>query len=398
MKGDRTASLLRLVGSSFIVTGSAFDGGSDPAVSVEFSKGNLTGTFFADGSGLRVSGSVVELERGRFERIAGTAVLAERGSTVSGTDVACTGTGTGLSAESGSTASVDLLSVHDAAVGVSAGQADAWFGPGRVVLTGAHFGNVTTPYVQEEGGTILVDGRRPELVTRTPDAEREWRYERKYPQEVYSAAEVNLMVRRHPALFIEAYPERWVNSLYYDTPSLGGLADSVNGLRDRVKVRVRWYGELTRRVETPVLEFKRKRGRLGSKDRYALSPLDFGTGVAPLPEELHGRPASPRRRPGGAAPADSGQPHAIPPALLSLRRPPLPPHDRHRPLLISCPARLAAALPTARHVPRDRDRGQIRFGRRRGRAARARGAAVPVVPVLEVLCRVRGGLTTDPQD
>ncbi len=61
VKGDRTAPLLRLVGSSFIVTGSAFAGGSAPAVSVEYSKGNLTETLIADGSGLRVSGSVVEL-------------------------------------------------------------------------------------------------------------------------------------------------------------------------------------------------------------------------------------------------------------------------------------------------------------------------------------------------
>jgi hypothetical protein len=127
-------------------------------------------------------------------------------------------------------------------------------------------------------------------VTRTPDAEREWRYERKYPQEVYSAAEVNIMVRRHPALFIEAHPPRWVNSLYYDTPALGGLADSGNGPRDRGKMRVRWYGELNRRVKSPVIEFKRKRGRLGSKDRYALAPLDFTAGIAPLPEELVGDP------------------------------------------------------------------------------------------------------------
>ncbi len=130
-------------------------------------------------------------------------------------------------------------------------------------------------------------------MTRTPDAEREWRYERKYPQEVYSAAEVKLFVRQHPALFIEAHPERWVNSLYYDTPSLGGLADSVNGLRDRVKMRVRWYGALTRQVESPVMEFKRKRGRLGSKDRYTLAPLDFRNSIAPLPEELAGDPPLP---------------------------------------------------------------------------------------------------------
>lgn len=130
-------------------------------------------------------------------------------------------------------------------------------------------------------------------MTPTPDAEREWRYERKYPQEVYSAAEVDLMIRRHPALFVKAHPPRWVNSLYFDTPSLGGLADSIDGQRDRVKVRVRWYGELNRRVTSPVIEFKRKHGRLGSKDRYPLAPLDFRTGVAPLPEELMGNPPLP---------------------------------------------------------------------------------------------------------
>lgn len=130
-------------------------------------------------------------------------------------------------------------------------------------------------------------------MSRTPEAEREWRYERKYPQDTYSAAEVDLFVRRHPALFLEVHPQRWVNSLYYDTPGLGGLADSINGLRDRVKMRVRWYGELHRRVTSPVIEFKRKRGRLGSKDRYTLAPLDFTDGVAPLSGELVGDPPLP---------------------------------------------------------------------------------------------------------
>ena len=101
------------------------------------------------------------------------------------------------------------------------------------------------------------------------------------------------MIRRHPAFFIEAYPPRWVNSLYYDTPGLGGLADSVNGLRDRVKMRVRWYGERARIVESPVLEFKRKRGRLGSKDRYELAPIDLTADIAPPAEALTGNPRLP---------------------------------------------------------------------------------------------------------
>jgi hypothetical protein len=129
-------------------------------------------------------------------------------------------------------------------------------------------------------------------MSRPADAEREWRYERKYPQTTYSAAEMKLVIRRHPAFFIEAYPPRWVNSLYYDTPGLGGLADSVNGLRDRVKMRVRWYGE-RRIVESPILEFKRKRGRLGSKDRYELAPIDLTADVAPPAETLTGNPRLP---------------------------------------------------------------------------------------------------------
>lgn len=130
-------------------------------------------------------------------------------------------------------------------------------------------------------------------MTSSPDAGREWRYERKYPQEVYSAAEVELFIRRHPALFLEAHPPRWVNSLYFDTPSLAGLADSVDGLSDRVKVRVRWYGVLHRRIRSPVIEFKRKRGRLGSKDRYTLAPFDFRTGVVPSSTEISGNPPLP---------------------------------------------------------------------------------------------------------
>jgi hypothetical protein len=161
MKGDRSTPLLRLVGGSFIVTGSAFVGGSTPAISVEYSKGNLTETLIADGSGLRVSGSVVELERCRFERIAGAAVLAERESAISGTDAACSATGTGLAAETGSTAVVDGLSIRDADVGVYAGRGETGFGPGRVALSSANFSNVTASYVQDGGGTILVDGRRP---------------------------------------------------------------------------------------------------------------------------------------------------------------------------------------------------------------------------------------------
>lgn len=160
IRGDGTARLLRLVDSPFIVTGSTFAGGSAPGVSVEFSQGNLTDTLVADGSGLRIAGSAVEIDRGRFARIAGTALLAERESTLSGRSVTCTGTGSGPVAESGAIVSVEDLTVSDAETGVRAGRADAGFEPGRVVLSRPVLSNVTRPFVQEGGGVVIVDGRR----------------------------------------------------------------------------------------------------------------------------------------------------------------------------------------------------------------------------------------------
>jgi hypothetical protein len=160
MRGDGSAPLLRLIGGQFIVTGSAFAGGSAPSVSIEYATGNLTGTVIADGAGLGASGSVLELEECRFERIEGPAVLAERESTVSGTDMACTAIGTGFAAETGSRASLERLSVQDAAVGVRAGAGEAGFEPGRVALAWSTFSNVAAPFVQEDGGTVTVDGGR----------------------------------------------------------------------------------------------------------------------------------------------------------------------------------------------------------------------------------------------
>jgi hypothetical protein len=162
MNGDRSAPLLRLVRSPFNVSGSVFAGGSAPAVSVEYSTGAIRDTLIANGSGLRVAGSVVELERARFEEIPGTAVLVERVSTLSGAGVTCTAAGTALASESGSTAAVDGLTVRDADVAVRAARGEGGFAPGRVALGYADFSNVTTPYVQEDGGVIMVDGRRPE--------------------------------------------------------------------------------------------------------------------------------------------------------------------------------------------------------------------------------------------
>lgn len=161
MNGDGTAPLLRLVDSPFTITGSVFVRGSAPAVSVEYSPGEIRETRVADGAGLRIAGGVVELVRGRFEGIAGTAILAERVGTLTASGVSCTAAGTALESASGSTATVTGLSVDDTGVAVRAGGAGSGFPAGTARVTGLTCSNVTTPFVREEGGTILVDDREP---------------------------------------------------------------------------------------------------------------------------------------------------------------------------------------------------------------------------------------------
>jgi hypothetical protein len=157
--GAGTAPLLRLVESPFDGAGCAFAGGEGSAVSVEYSKGNLTDLLVRDGAGIVSSGSIVALERARFANVSGTAVLAERESTLYGESVECDTVGTALEAATGSTTTVhDLVVDHAATVG-RAGESTAGFGPGRLVLAGVSYGDVATPYVDEGDGSITVDGR-----------------------------------------------------------------------------------------------------------------------------------------------------------------------------------------------------------------------------------------------
>jgi SPX domain protein involved in polyphosphate accumulation len=97
---------------------------------------------------------------------------------------------------------------------------------------------------------------------------REYRYERKFLVEELDAGQVCLLVRRHPAMFYEPYPPRVVNNLYLDTEEMDNYFANLNGADERCKVRIRWYGELTGQVTSPVLEFKIKNGSVGTKQPY----------------------------------------------------------------------------------------------------------------------------------
>jgi hypothetical protein len=101
----------------------------------------------------------------------------------------------------------------------------------------------------------------------------EMRFERKFVPENTTRHELAQLLKTHPAGFYEPYPPRNVNNLYLESIDFRGYRESVDGERDRTKIRVRWYGEPFGEVASPTLEFKIKSGLVGRKQRFPLGPF-----------------------------------------------------------------------------------------------------------------------------
>jgi hypothetical protein len=71
------------------------------------------------------------------------------------------------------------------------------------------------------------------------------------------------------------YPLGQINSIYFDTPNLTALADKLNGDNLKLKVRIRWYGNLSGATgpgEVPAfIEIKHRIGSARRKNRRRVS-------------------------------------------------------------------------------------------------------------------------------
>ena len=95
-------------------------------------------------------------------------------------------------------------------------------------------------------------------------------YERKFVLMELTTSEIEFIIKTHPAVFSEIYHERFVNSIYFDSPDMKNYYDSINGSENRLKVRIRWYNDLFGNVEKPILEFKNRHGFLVTKKLFPL--------------------------------------------------------------------------------------------------------------------------------
>lgn len=99
------------------------------------------------------------------------------------------------------------------------------------------------------------------------------RYERKYKADSVSVPLALQAIRLHPAGFRTLYPDRTVNNIYFDTPSLSTYRENVDGNPERKKFRVRWYADQPEKIEQPRFEVKIKDNQLGDKEIYECDPF-----------------------------------------------------------------------------------------------------------------------------
>jgi len=117
----------------------------------------------------------------------------------------------------------------------------------------------------------------------------------------FSKIQTEAIVKQNNAFFTSVFYPRKVNNIYFDTPGLDCYFDNLFGNGNRWKVRIRWYEELFGTINTPILEFKLKKGLVGTKKSFPLPGFEieksgFNADIfknlfqkAELPEDVLGR-------------------------------------------------------------------------------------------------------------
>src|SRR3989338_1604991 len=100
-----------------------------------------------------------------------------------------------------------------------------------------------------------------------------YRHERKFRSACIHPREVEWLLKIHPAIFREIYHQRSVNNIYLDLTDLNCYFDHLNGHSQRVKYRIRWYGNLFGEIANPVLEIKLKHNEHVAKLSYPLEAM-----------------------------------------------------------------------------------------------------------------------------
>ena len=71
-----------------------------------------------------------------------------------------------------------------------------------------------------------------------------YRYERKFLITDSTYSEVIVLIKNHPKIFREIFSKRLVNNIYLDTWDRKSYHENDSGISERIKYRIRWYGNI----------------------------------------------------------------------------------------------------------------------------------------------------------
>ena len=102
---------------------------------------------------------------------------------------------------------------------------------------------------------------------------KDLRYEIKFILDSHNISIVENWIK-YAAGCKKKYHDRWVNSIYFEDPMDTSIIDHISGNNNRIKVRLRWYGNVElKEVLSPKLEYKIKNGRLSNKINLTVPQL-----------------------------------------------------------------------------------------------------------------------------
>ena len=114
-----------------------------------------------------------------------------------------------------------------------------------------------------------------EKVVDKPAQNSNIRFERKFLFQKGHVQDIIQSVYRNSYGFHEIFHKRKVNNIYFDDSNYNFYKQNVEGVADRKKLRLRWYGEDAHIIENPTIEIKKKMGEAGDKDSLRLKGISF---------------------------------------------------------------------------------------------------------------------------
>ena len=101
------------------------------------------------------------------------------------------------------------------------------------------------------------------------------RFERKFIIPERLTHSIEEVIKSNSALMRKIFYPRFVNNIYFDNPSFRFYFENIDGVCERMKMRIRWYGNLKDKIKKPVLELKQKHGLTGTKSFFRMPSFNL---------------------------------------------------------------------------------------------------------------------------